>query len=95
MLMYAPQADVAEARKIWEQSLQIKPTDERVELGVRGLKSQRNHADELKMWREIVSWSTPRGAMTVTYMGNDGTYEWNRQHFLDFLGALQTPEPPK
>jgi hypothetical protein len=95
MLMYAPQADVAEARKIWEQSLQIKPTDERVELGVRGLVSQRNHADELKMWREIVSWSTPRGAMTVTYMGNDGTYEWNRQHFLDFLGALQTPQPPK
>lgn len=95
MLMYAPQADSAEARKIWEQYLQIKPTDERVELGVRGLVSQRNHDGGLKMWREIVSWSAPRGAITVTYMGNDGTYEWNRQHFLDFLGVLQTPEPSK
>ncbi|HKS57280.1 MAG TPA: hypothetical protein VJS12_18435 [Steroidobacteraceae bacterium] len=95
MLMYAPQADVAEARKPWEQYLEIKPADEHVELGVRGLVSQRNHNDELKMWREVVSWSTPRGAMTVSYMGNDGTYEWNRPHFLDFLRALRTPEPAR
>jgi hypothetical protein len=95
MLMYAPQADSAEARKIWEQSMQIKPTDEHVALGVRGLVSQRNHLDEQKMWREIVSWSAPRGAITVAYMGNDGTYEWNRQHFIDFLRALQTPEPAR
>jgi hypothetical protein len=93
MLIYTPQVDLAEARKYWEQELQIKPTDERLELGVRGLVSQRNHDAEAKLWREVVSWSAPRGAITVTYMGNDGTYEWNRQHFIDFLGALQTPEP--
>lgn len=95
MLMYAPQADSAEARRFWEQQLQIKPTDEHVELGVRGLVSQRNHLDDVKLWREIVSWSAPRGAITVAYLGNDGTYEWNRQHFIDFLGALQTPAPAR
>ncbi|HEV8330328.1 MAG TPA: hypothetical protein VGQ22_02810 [Steroidobacteraceae bacterium] len=95
MLIYTPQVELAEARKYWEQELQIKPTDERVELGVRGLVSQRNHVDAGHMWREIVSWQAPRGAMTVTYMGNDGTYEWNRPHFIDFLRALQTPQPAR
>jgi hypothetical protein len=90
MLMYAPQAELAEARMLLEQQLEIKPTDERVELGVRTLVSQRNHDHELKLWREIVSWSAPRGAMSVAYLGNDGAYEWNRQHFLDFLRALET-----
>jgi hypothetical protein len=93
ILSYAPQADLAEARALWENQLEIRPSDERVELGVRGLVSQRNYKKEVKLHREVVSWSTPRGAMTVAYLGNEGTYQWNRQHFLDFLAALQTPGP--
>jgi hypothetical protein len=38
---------------------------------------------------EFASWTEKQGPFAVVYLGVDGTYQWNRPHFLDFLRAVQ------
>ena len=35
------------------------------------------------------SWPAKQGPFAVAYLGNDGTYQKNRQHFIDFLSQLR------
>ena len=88
MLLFSPGADMAVFRPFWEQQFEIKSSDEHVELGVGGLTSQRNLNAALRLHKELVFLKGDRGALAVAYLGNEGTYQWNREHFLDFLRAL-------
>jgi len=42
-----------------------------------------------KLHTEFASWTEKQGPFAMVYLGIDGTYQWNRPHFLDFLRALQ------
>jgi len=90
MVVYSAGGELAPFKAFWEKLIPISAGDERVELGVRGLTSQRNFDDKLQLHRELVAWKTPQGVIAVAYLGNEGTYQWNREHFLDFLRALRT-----
>jgi hypothetical protein len=94
MLLFSPGADMTVFRAFWEQQFEIKTGDEHVELGVSGLTSQRNLDAALLLHRELVFLKGDRGALAVAYLGNDGTYQWNREHFLDFLRAVHMESGP-
>lgn len=89
MLFYSPDADPAAFRTFWEKAFEIGKSDDRVSLGVNGLTSQRNVERAGLLHRELVFLDAGRGALGVAYLGNDGTYQWNREHFLDFLRAVR------
>lgn len=89
MLFYSPDADPAAFRAFWEREFEIVKSDDRVSLGVNDLTSQRNVERAGLLHRELVFLDAGRGALGVAYLGNDGTYQWNREHFLDFLRAVQ------
>ncbi len=89
MLFFSPGATLPEFKSHWQSQLQIRSEDESLPLGVRGLTSQKNFDEKLKLHREMVAWSTPKGACAVVYLGNDGTYQWNRPHFIDFVNAVR------
>jgi len=90
MLLYSPGAALADFKSFWQPQIPIDGNDESIALGVRDLTSQKNFDEKLKLHREMVAWSTPKGACAVVYMGNDGTYQWNRPHFIDFVRAVQS-----
>jgi len=90
MLFFSPAAELAPFESFLKSQLAIKGTDEVAALGVRELKSQKNFDSALGLHREIVTWASPKGACAVIYLGNDGAYQWNRPHFIDFVRAVQT-----
>lgn len=89
MLLFSPGADFDAFMAFWKAQLPIDSGDERIPLGVRDLTSQKNFDDKLRLHREMVAWKTSKGAIAVVYLGNDGTYQWNRPHFIDFVRAIQ------
>jgi len=90
MLLFSPGAALPEFKSFWESQIPIRSEDESIALGVRDLTSQKNFDDKLNLHREMVAWSTPKGACAVVYLGNDGTYQWNRPHFIDFVSAVRS-----
>ncbi len=90
MLLYSPGTALAEFKSFWQPRIPIHSDDESVALGVRDLTSQRNFDEKLKLHREMVAWSTSKGAYGVIYAGNEGTYQWNRPHFIDFVSAVRS-----
>ena len=90
MLLYSPGTALAEFKSFWQPQIPINSDDKSIALGVRDLTSQKNFDEKLKLHREMVAWSMPQGACAVVYLGNEGTYQWNRPHFIDFLSAVRS-----
>lgn len=90
MVMFSPGSNLGQFQEFWERQFEIESDSERVNLGIGKLTSQRNFEPSLKLHREIVFWENEAGAFAVSYLGNDGTYQWNRAHFLDFLRAFES-----
>ena len=74
--------------RYWATMFGIGPETPAKALGVRKLSSRHAFDVSTKLHKEFTSWSGPAGAYAVAYMGIEGTFEWNRQHFIDFLGAV-------
>jgi len=96
VLMFSPGADAVTVASYWRRRFGIAGDAETVPLGVRGLIAQRALDNSSRLYKEFVTWAEPQGPFVVTYTGIDGTYQWNRPHFLDFLRALkvQQSRPP-
>lgn len=42
--------------------------------------------------KEAVTVPLETGQLVIVYSGRDGSYQWNRPHFADFLKNLSTGE---
>lgn len=88
MLIFSPDVDFSEFEKFWAEQLAI-PTDvTQSELGFGELIAKYYYDDATKIHTEAMIWQSRSGAYALTYAGVDGAYQWNRQHFLDFLTSL-------
>ena len=74
----------------WREQLGIGAEIRAHELGVKNLSSRHIVDAQTKLHKEFTSWSNSTGSFAVAYLGIEGTYEWNRPHFLDFLCAVVT-----
>ncbi|MFA5905210.1 MAG: hypothetical protein WC836_14850 [Desulfobacula sp.] len=90
MLVFSPGAELEPFADSWRKVIGFTVSNsEEQELGIRGLRSQNYLDTNTNIHHEFVSWNTKQGVFAVSYSGLAGTYEWNRQHFLDFLRALK------
>jgi hypothetical protein len=89
LLIFSPTTDTDRFVPYWQHLFGIESNGPKEELSVRGLSAQYRVDPQTNMHTEFVSWSAKKGQFAVIYSGMDGTYQWNRQHFLDFLNALQ------
>lgn len=89
LLIFSPGADTNVFVTSWRQQLNFRATKEEKVLPVRGLRAQYRFDSQTQLHTEFVSWTEKQGPFAVAYTGIDGTYQWNRPHFLDFLRALQ------
>jgi hypothetical protein len=91
LLVFGPGADLKSSEDYWNKSLELPAGAEEQKLGVRGLTSRHHLQESLKLHKEVTFWKAESGTIGVFYLGNEGTYQWNREHFLDFLRAVSTP----
>jgi len=89
MFMFSPEKH-DEIEKYWSEQLGIGAEVKRQELGVRNLSSRHVVDAPTNLHKEFTSWSDSTGSYAVAYLGIEGTYEWNRQHFIDFVRAIVT-----
>jgi len=90
MLLYSPGDDISAFRKYWTQQIGIGKDAEKKSLGVENRHSYYSYDPALILHKELVVWKEAGGTYAVAYLGNDGTYQWNRHHFIDFLRSLKT-----
>ena len=95
LLMFSPGADHAAFSSYWTTQFgvadQLPPGT--TDLAKRKARVLYNPATHLHT--EAVLWQTPTGSFALTYSGIDGTYEWNRAHFVDFFRSVRTPPEPR
>ncbi len=89
LLIFSPGADTNIFLTSWRQQLSIGVPKEEKVLPVRGLRAQHRFDPQNQLHTEFVGWTEKQGPFAVVYTGIEGTYQWNRLHFLDFLRALQ------
>jgi len=89
MLIFSPGADTKRFVASWHAQLGVSEASEQKQLPVRHLRSLYRFDSQSKLHTEFASWSEKQGPFAVAYLGMDGAYQWNRQHFVDFLNALQ------
>jgi hypothetical protein len=88
MLIYSHDVDFADFEEFCTEQIGIPADAEKSELGHEQLTAKYWIDTSTQIRTEAVMWSNGAGAFAVTYGGVDGTYQWNRQHFLDFLRSL-------
>jgi hypothetical protein len=74
--------------RYWREQLGVGLDVTPTALGVRDLSSRHIVDAPMMLHKELTSWSDSAGSYAVAYLGIEGTYEWNRQHFIDFVRAI-------
>jgi hypothetical protein len=89
LLIFSPDADAKTFVMSWKEQLGIPATAEAKNVGVKSLRAQHRFDPTSKLHSEFVSWTEKQGPFAVVYMAIDGTYQWNRPHFVDFLRKVR------
>ena len=58
-------------------------------VGIAAFTSRTAYDEKTRLHKEVVFVSSSKGSIAILYAGLDGTYQWNRPHFLSFLANLE------
>jgi hypothetical protein len=89
MFLYSPEPGFAAFEKHWAGLFGVDTASAPISLGVRNFRSYRALDEATKIHTEFTSWTEDSGNYAVAYSGIEGTYEWNRPHFLDFIRSIK------
>ena len=90
LFLFSPaRAGFESFEEYWRKQLGIDATAKQQPLTVRELQSSHVVDGATKLHKEFTAWSEVSGSYAVAYLGIEGTYEWNRPHFLDFLRSIE------
>jgi hypothetical protein len=89
MLLFGPGASRSSFVPYWTKQLGFSGDEPAQDLGLRSLESRRRYDESQGMHHEYTAWSSRRGQFVVAYLGVNGTYQWNRPHFIDFVRSVQ------
>ncbi len=92
MLIYSRDVNFSLFESFWTEQLGIPERAKELELGYENLTAKYWLDESTKIHTEALIWSKGAGSFALTYGGVDGAYQWNRQHFLDFLRSLHQPQ---
>jgi hypothetical protein len=89
MLLFGPGDDGESFVRYWASQLGFSGEEREEAIPGRSAGTRRLFDASRNMHREYATWRSPHGQFVVAYLGLNGTYQWNRPHFLDFLGAIR------
>ncbi len=91
MFMFSPNVDLREFKAYWLSALGISERSETKLLKESGCSSSYGYDESILLHKEVVFLESQHGALAVAYLGIDGTYQWNRIHFDNFVSSVETP----
>lgn len=94
MLIYSPSEETKEFNDYWLTQFEIDSKIIAKPLGVKKLKSAYLYNEEALLHKEITFLPSSNGSLLIAYMGMEGAFQINRQHFLDFLLQVKTANKP-
>ena len=95
MLIISPDATPERFTQFWHKAVGLDTALERtmdsrhVHRSRYAIDAQYGPDKNKKLHKEFVSWTAPQAVFGLFYSGLDGTYQFNRQHFADFLNAIR------
>jgi len=89
MLIYSPSNEFESFSKYWLSQFGISLESKVNSLEVKNLKSRAVFDKTSLLHKEVTLMPTENGSYAIAFLGMDGTYQANRQHYLDFLNQLQ------
>jgi hypothetical protein len=94
MFLFSPEKNFVSFESYWLGQMGIDRTAKAKSLGIRTLQSRHIVDDAMKLHKEFTAWPESSGSYAVAYLGIEGTYEWNRPHFLDFMRVMNSTTKP-
>ncbi len=91
MILSSQSQSLAAFEDFWRPRGGIPPTAAARPIEIAGFSAYKGFDDATRIHTEIVFFEGRTGPVAVFYMGVDGTYQWNRPHFLDFLRSMTAP----
>lgn len=92
MLIYSPSNDFDSFSDFWLSQFGIASGTKPTKLEAKTLESRSTYDKASLLHKEITFWPSEAGSYAVAYLGMDGTYQANRQHFLDFLNQINVQQ---
>jgi hypothetical protein len=89
----SPEKDIGAFANTWTARFGVPPTAKEEPVGTSTFKSRKHFDGSARLHKEVVFIPCTTGSMAILYAGLDGTYQWNRPHFVDFLDHLQFAKP--
>jgi hypothetical protein len=92
MFIHSPTSNTKELADYWLSQFEISDNTKATALGISSLESFYTYNEESQLHKEIAFLTFPTGSYLVAYLGMDGAFQANRQHFLDFLLQVNTTQ---
>jgi len=80
--------DTQEFSNFWLTNFDVSPKIVPKSLGIKALESLYTHNKEAQVHKEITFLPSTNGSLMVAYIGAEGAFQTNRQHFLDFMSHV-------
>ncbi len=90
MLLAGPGENPTAFEAYWTPLIGFAGNEPTRELPVGKLVSRSRYDASTRIHSEYVTLQAKSGAIVVWYSGVDGTYQWNRPHFIDFVRSLHS-----
>lgn len=94
MFIYSPSEETKEFNDYWLTQFEIDSKIKAKPLGVKKLESVYFYNEDALLHKEITFLPSSNGSLLIAYMGMEGAFQINRQHFLDFLLQVKTANKP-
>lgn len=88
MFVHSPSSNTEEFKNYWLTQFEISSKTKPTALGINTLESLYIYNEQSQLHKEISFLPSPKGSYLVAYLGMDGAFQTNRQHFLDFLSQV-------
>ena len=90
LLMFSPTEDHSLFSKYWIGNTLMSDSYETRKIEGLDRTSFYTFEQANKLHKEITTWKTGSGSFGIAFVGMDGTFQWNRIHYLDFLRTFST-----
>ena len=88
LFIYSPSRNTEDFKRYWFTNLELISTIKPKPVGLNKLESFYIYNEQSQLHKEITFLPSSKGSYLVAYLGMDGSFQSNRQHFLDFLSQV-------
>ena len=88
-IFFTPGVKLESFVKTWLERLNIAASVPASKIASTSFESRTSYDSSTRLHKEVTFLSSRKGSFVVLYSGLDGTYQWNRPHFINFLIGLR------